>query len=287
MPDPAQAEKPFLAKMKGCNTKINALLKQVEMHVHKVELMPQKAKVHMDEASCKEREDLIKRARGLVDDGRSAITIQTLITLLRTANVRTVGSQQQLWLRDVLKTYEDPECTLAAMPHLLQEADTILGTSVAKKFIAKREEEAVGAATSLATGSAVAPMSVDAGISISQPSANEAPLQPVAPMTMTVDAGISSQPSATEAPSKPKSKAKEKATGKRKPSAKQSGGGQPPAKSGRGSGASGRGSRGRGRGFVAAVALLEAAVAVEEPVGVQAAPVASGVDSGDSGSDED
>ena len=94
--------------MQGCNTKGNALIKQLEMHACKMELMFAKAKECIDTASFNEREQPVKLAKALVDDGRSTITIQTLIALLRTPYMRTAGSQQKVLLRDVLKTYETP-----------------------------------------------------------------------------------------------------------------------------------------------------------------------------------
>ena len=80
----------------------------------------------------------LAEARGLGEDILSAITMQSLLCLLRSTNVRKAGAQEQKWLREVLESYAVEGSRLTAIPKHLEEADLLLGTSVAKAYAVRQ-----------------------------------------------------------------------------------------------------------------------------------------------------
>ena len=70
--------------------------------------------------------------------------MQSLLCLLRSTNVRKAGGQEQKWLREVLESYAVEGSRLTAIPKHLEEADLLLGTSVAATYAVRQPAAVVG-----------------------------------------------------------------------------------------------------------------------------------------------
>ena len=105
-------------------------MKQAQLQVAQVEALPG----HKKSSADSDTKTTCLEASELCDNVLSLISMQSLLCLLRSPNVRTTGSQEQLWLRDVLASYAVPGTNLVAVRQHLEDADLILGTSVAAQY---------------------------------------------------------------------------------------------------------------------------------------------------------
>ena len=130
--DPGDDEPSFMAGMKKHGAKLNVLMKESQLQVAQVEALP--ALGSDDNGSAEQ----LLEAKSLCDDILSVITMQSLLCLLRSPNVRKADSTEQKWLRDVLESYAVAGSRLTAVPKHLDEADLLLGTSVAAQYAVRR-----------------------------------------------------------------------------------------------------------------------------------------------------
>ena len=104
------------------------------MQVAQVEVLPQSGG----------SDEQLAEAKGLGEDILSAITMQSLLCLLRSTNVRKAGAQEQKWLRELLESYAVEGSRLNFVLKHLEEADLLLGTSVAAAYAVRHPAAVVG-----------------------------------------------------------------------------------------------------------------------------------------------